>query len=250
MRPTNIVNVGISPVSFSTKQSFLTKISQQPRSTFHYFYILHMKQMQISNPDQSVKNSSFKIFIRRQWDQLSIAKKRLYRAMYCYSSNIDYQNMSKYQLAHKLNIKTPPVSEYLYFRNEYKKKNDQTRPNTQITSFNVVKYNVWKIKRKVSNTQICNTKEYTQMCRECKRIWNKDLNEQQRAIVREKWEKLHHDFENTLKQEKLSLCNSIKHIKNMNYSLEMLSMVQPALPPESQHSNDNNSTNFLIFLKH
>lgn len=129
MKVTLLLKAQLSPVSYTTKKSFQRQLNRTPYTAFQYFFQLEVQKLHnVSKYEDIINhvrgNSNFKRFARNEWDSMSLTKKRLYYASFCQSMNIDVRNVSKVELAKRLEIPIPAMSEYLLFRNKFKVKFD------------------------------------------------------------------------------------------------------------------------------
>ncbi|CAI4051583.1 hypothetical protein SKDZ_15G2610 [Saccharomyces kudriavzevii ZP591] len=129
MKVTLLLKAQLSPVSYTTKKSFQRQLDHLPSTAFQYFFQLEVQKLHNVSKYKDIinyvrGNSNFKRFTRNEWDNMSLTKKRLYYASFCQSMNIDIWNVSKVELAKRLEIRIPAMSEYLFFRNKFKVKFD------------------------------------------------------------------------------------------------------------------------------
>ncbi|CAI4036418.1 hypothetical protein SMKI_15G2620 [Saccharomyces mikatae IFO 1815] len=129
MKVTLLLKAQLSPVSYTTKKSFQRQLNRSPFTAFQYFFQLEVQKLHnVSKYEDIINyargNTNFKRFKRNEWDSMSLTKKRLYYASFCQSMNIDIWKVSKVELAKRLEIPIPVMSEYLLFRNKFKVKFD------------------------------------------------------------------------------------------------------------------------------
>ncbi|EJS41717.1 YOR114W [Saccharomyces arboricola H-6] len=129
MKVTLLLKAQLSSVSYTTRKSFQKQLDRSPYTAFQYFFQLEVQKLHnVSKYDDITSyvrgNSNFKRFTRNEWDNMSLTKKRLYYASFCQSMNIDIWSVSKIELAKRLEIPIPAMSEYLFFRNKFKLKFD------------------------------------------------------------------------------------------------------------------------------
>ncbi|CAI4064198.1 hypothetical protein N7582_002609 [Saccharomyces uvarum] len=129
MKVTLLLKAHLSPVSYTTKKSFQRQLDRSPYTAFQYFFQLEVQKLHNVSKYEDITNylkgnSNFKRFRRNEWDSMSLTKKRLYYASFCQSMSIDVWNVSKVELAKRLEIPIPAMSEYLFFRNKFKLKFD------------------------------------------------------------------------------------------------------------------------------
>lgn len=118
MKATLLLKAQLSPVSYTTKKSFQRQLNRTPYTAFQYFFQLEVQKLHnVSKYEDIINhvrgNSNFKRFARNEWDSMSLTKKRLYYASFCQSMDIDILNVSKIELAKRLEIPIPAMSEYL-----------------------------------------------------------------------------------------------------------------------------------------
>lgn len=158
MKATLLLKAQLSPVSYTTKKSFQRQLNRTPYTAFQYFFQLEVQKLHnVSKYEDIINyvrgNSNFKRFARNEWDTMSLTKKRLYYASFCQSMDIDILNVSKIELAKRLEIPIPAMSEYLLFRNKFKVKFDSHCSSLERKDRKSVPRP--SITRKVATTEIC-----------------------------------------------------------------------------------------------
>ena len=269
MRITNILRAQLCESVYNTKKSFQKQLKRMPSTIFQYYYQLQIKQLHKSYGsnteyilDFAQQNTHFKRYIRDEWDTLSMTKKRLYNALYFHFSQVDYRSINKFELARIMEIPTPAFSEYMLFRNKFKKQYEKIWKENQINpepiSLIVKSSNIQKI---ISRRHHCQsskltvkeqnaskglkeiidfTKRFQEMCKECKHVWNVQVTEEQKSEVRSKWEQQVLEFEELMDREVELLVSNLKKLSQIDPSSQALVTERPV-------TNTTNANRCFIF---
>ncbi|GAV52694.1 hypothetical protein ZYGR_0AG06850 [Zygosaccharomyces rouxii] len=232
MRCTYSLRASLSSTVFTTKKSFERQLDTSPTTAFHYYCQLQH--------DSKINNElQWKKFMRREWELLSLTRKRLYYAFYFHFKGIDYKSLNNFELAKFLEIPTPAASEYMMFRNIFKFKFDNAwldnlkklndlnhkgrlvkkSPITgghRLTVF--IPLNQDQLQSEATNY----TKRYQQMCRECRRVWNEKVTMEQKLIIREKWEQEKQVFNENIRDELDALKINLNRLNQLGLRHEYL----------------------------
>lgn len=225
----------MSSTIFTTRKSFERQLDSSSTTAFHYY-------CQLQHDPRNNNDLQWKRFMRREWEMLSITRKRLYYAFYFHFKGIDYKNLNKFELAKFLEIPTPATSEYMMFRNVFKFKFDNAWLETlkklgelknkgklvkkaSITgghrlTVNYVPFNRNQLEKEATNY----TKRYQQMCKECRRVWNEKVTTEQRSIIREKWENEKQEFDEIIRNEIGALKINLNMLNRLGTSAEIFTL--------------------------
>ncbi|SCU80403.1 LAMI_0B02212g1_1 [Lachancea mirantina] len=205
----------VSKFAVHSKKSF-ERLDRTPQTAFTYYYQLQVQALSKCNAGEEPKNlirgnNSFKQFVRRNWHSLSISKRRLYHALYFRYTRIDYATLNYEQVAKRLEIPIPLNSEYLLFRNgfreSFERKRDAAKVSSGRKSMGAGSSRVIKLLHISHNVgasegqeQII-TKNFQEMCRECKRVWKSQVTDAQKDEIREKVRNARETFESQVEDE-------------------------------------------------
>ncbi|SCW02428.1 LAFE_0F06216g1_1 [Lachancea fermentati] len=209
----------ISLLEVVSKKSF-EKLDRTPPTVFHYYYQLQLKDLhKMSTGDEILefanRNNAFKRHIRKEWDSLSISRKRVYHCLYFHFARINYGKMSYEELAKRLEIPIPVSSEYLLFRNSFKAKFDalweesQKRNRSlegkslQLRSRSFGKFKVTRIYKKDAELEDYNdyNRRFRNMCKECRLMWKEQVTEEQKIEITKKLKDARNNFLNRMDNE-------------------------------------------------
>ncbi|GCF01307.1 hypothetical protein ZYGM_001127 [Zygosaccharomyces mellis] len=211
MRGTNSLRASLSSTIFTTRRSFERQLDTSPTTAFHYY-------CQLQHSQRVNTDLQWKKFMRREWELLSLTKKRLYYAFYFHFKGVDHKGLNKFELAKFLEIPTPAASEYMMFRNTFKYKfdnawlenskklnnlNNKGRlvKRSSITGGHRLTVHIPLNRDKLQSEATNYTKRYQQMCRECRRVWNEKVTVEQKLVIREKWEQEKQAFNDSMHTE-------------------------------------------------
>ncbi|SJM86525.1 uncharacterized protein ZBIST_2904 [Zygosaccharomyces bailii] len=210
MRCTNVIRASLSPNVYLTRRAFDKQLNTLPSTAFHYYCQLQVDHL--TEPDPQLKRH-----IRREWDLLSVTKKRLYYAFYFHFKGINHRKMNKFEFAKFLEIPTPASSEYMLFRNTFKykfemawidnlKRQRTTGRGQVIKHATITGGHRLTVYAQLNNLRLQQeamdyTSRYQQMCRECRRVWKEKVSLKQRIVIRDKWEEQKQIFEERIRNE-------------------------------------------------
>ncbi|SCU95849.1 LANO_0E11606g1_1 [Lachancea nothofagi CBS 11611] len=218
MRPNLVVNASVSRTTFTSRRSF-EKLDTMPSTVFQYYFQLQLKELHHNSPQSEItdfvnKNNSFKRYKRKEWDSLSLTKKRVYHALYFHFTKVNYRRLGHEELARRLELQVPAASEYLLFRNRFKarfdaaweeqRKNDRTGRSHKIqlrsgTSGSLKVSRIFAMRP--AELEFNSTRRFQDMCRECRRAWREGVDDDQRAEIATKLSVERQKFENSVKRE-------------------------------------------------
>ncbi|SCU85407.1 LADA_0D07316g1_1 [Lachancea dasiensis] len=208
----------LSKASFVSRRSF-ERYNAMPSTVFQYFYQLQLKELRHGSSSCDIgslfnKNSSFRRYKRKEWELLSMSKKRLYHALYFHFTKINYRTLSHEELAKRLEIPIPAASEYLLFRNQFKSRFDQVWEERkrekssaclQKAHFRTGSLGLIRVSRRISrnldDAEADLTRRFQDMCRECRRTWRDMVDDEQRAKIADKLGEERKNFEAIMKNE-------------------------------------------------
>lgn len=217
MRPTGVLAAALSRTIFRSRKVFERTLQQNIGTVFGYYYKIQVNKL--GNTESLKYNNTFRRFVRHEWENMSVTKKRLYSAMFFQNNGIQPNQMGHFELARCLGMQTPAASEYLLFRNRFKMKFDQLwekDPNvdlSQVFNRNLIQTKNLRVvlrseKRHRRNTKLLegkNNKDYLQrfkeMCKECRRIWRSEVTDQEKEVVKAQWELTQTEFKNLIQEE-------------------------------------------------
>lgn len=237
-----------SSILVSCKKAFKKSAQKDIGTVFNYYYNMQVKKF--GNTTLMRFNNSFKRYIRSEWDNLSATKKRLYYAMFFEQHNLSPSELTSYELARCLEIEKPAASEYLMFRNRFKSKFDRLwRQNSEVNmklifqsgsiANNYHEFSPGRAKRSIQH--IDPNRDYIlrfkEMCKECRRIWNTKVGEEEKKTIHEHWLNAQQEFKNTLDIE----------IEVIKLNLEKLANAKRV--GKSQAVSDHGNAMTLLMMK-
>lgn len=207
MRCTSSMRASLSASVYLTRRAFEKQLNTSPTTAFHYYCQL----------DHRKHDPQLKRYMRREWEMLSITKKRLYYAFYFHFKNVNYKKMNKFELAKFLEIPTPATSEYMLFRNTFKCKFEiawienirrqriagrgQLIKQSAIAGGHRLSVYTQQDYRQLKEEATNYASRYRQMCKECRRVWTEKVTLKQKIMIRRKWEEQRQIFEERIVQE-------------------------------------------------
>lgn len=249
MRPTPYFTAQLSILNITSRRSF-DKLDRTPSTVFQYYYRLQIKQLHkysqyIDSLESMNQNNPFRRQVRKEWDALSLSKKRVYHALYFHFLKLDFRKLSQEELAKRLEIPVPTSSEYLLFRNKFKSKFDymwekqytgrlEIEVKVRSDTFGKFKITRYATKKKEDLDSITNfTERFQKMCRECKRIWKEKVSEEQKDEIRSKLRENRKKFELQMEKEVEALESLQENLtcildKDTFHSQRMLGVERPA----------------------
>lgn len=256
MHTSRALKARFSQEVYLTKRSFEKQLDNLPNTAFQYYYQTKIKELQEKSSIGRLndtfgfaqQNSAFRRYIRKEWELLSITKRRLYYAFFFHFTGINYRSLNNYELARVMEIPTPAISEYMLFRNKFKNKFDNiwheenlgikrnknailrrnssypliglisSTTNNQITELS-------KAEEEVEMTNL--TRRFREMCRECRNVWSTHISEERKREIRDKWEEQKYEFELQLQHETKILDNNLKKVLKAKFRRKSLCIEKP-----------------------
>ncbi|CEP61862.1 mitochondrial HMG-box protein CIM1 LALA0_S04e02388g [Lachancea lanzarotensis] len=218
MRINCTLHANVSRTAFANRKSF-ERLDTMPTTVFQYYFQLQVKDLHVYSRDADLipwinRNSSFKRYKRKEWDSLSMSKRRIYNALYFRFTGLDYRTLGHEEVARRLEIPIPPISDYLLFRNSFKSQFDplwdeQRKRDLLIRSPKMILRSrfsgVVKSPRfsatysRESDSDL--TKRFQDMCRECRRTWLEKVDSMQKAEIGEKLREQRESFRALMEKE-------------------------------------------------
>ncbi|SCV02972.1 LAME_0H06678g1_1 [Lachancea meyersii CBS 8951] len=218
MQVCHILRANVSRTAFLNRRSF-ERLDTMPATVFQYYYQLQVKNLHFNVPEADLicwinRNSSFRRYKRKEWESLSLSKKRIYHALYFHFTGLSYRTIGHEELARKLEYPIPAASDYLLFRNGFKAKFDllweeqqkhdvmKRTPKLMLRSGSsgLVKKTRF-LAAKAGKTDSDLTRRFHDMCRECRRIWREEVDNIQRTEIAEKLREERRFFEKLMSKE-------------------------------------------------
>ncbi|SCU87880.1 LAFA_0E09406g1_1 [Lachancea sp. 'fantastica'] len=218
MRLNLTLHANVSRTSFVNRKSF-EKLDTMPTTVFQYYFQLQVKDLHIHSPETELihwvsRNSSFKRFKRKEWESLSLSKRRIYNALYFHFTGLNYRTLGHEEVARRLEIPIPPISEYLLFRNKFKSKFDllweeqRNRDLLKRTPKLILRSKSSGAVKSPRFSAACSiesdpdlTIRFHDMCRECRRTWREKVSSLQKAEIGEKLREQRRSFRKLMDKE-------------------------------------------------
>ncbi|KAL3228536.1 Uncharacterized protein RNJ44_02481 [Nakaseomyces bracarensis] len=230
MRPSRILAAGLSEAIFCSKKVFERTLQQGVGTVFGYYYNIQVGKL--GNTESLKYNNTFRRFVRHEWENMSITKRRLYSAMFFQYNGLRPDHMGSYELAKCLGVETPAASEYLLFRNRFKAKFDllwEKDPNvdlSQVFDSNLLQAKNLRVRLKSSRRSWRNAKilegktnpnylqRFKEMCKECRRIWRTEVTDNEKQLVRAQWEQDQAKFKSAIQEEITSIMTNMERFQS------------------------------------
>ncbi|KAM3162779.1 hypothetical protein ACU8KH_03041 [Lachancea thermotolerans] len=219
MRISLSLNAFISPISVASRKSF-EKLDKTPSTVFQYYYQLQLKSLNRSGLPADILepvntgHNSLRRYVRKEWESLSMSKKRVYHALYFHFIKLNYKELAPEEFAKRLELPIPISSEYLLFRNKFKLEFDriwkeQCKKDHHGRSRRIYlrtgSSNLLKASRTIKGTEsgfdYDSTRQFQEMCRQCRKVWREKVTSDQKAQMVEILQKNRQEFKLKLEQE-------------------------------------------------
>ncbi|CUS22844.1 LAQU0S07e01398g1_1 [Lachancea quebecensis] len=228
MRITLRLNAFVSQISVTSRKSF-EKLDKTPSTVFQYYYQLQLKSLYKSGLSAEIleptsnSQSSLRRYVRKEWESLSMSKKRVYHALYFHFIKLNYKELSPEEFAKRLELSIPISSEYLLFRTKFKVEFDKIwkeqykkdhHGRSRRVYLRTAPSNLFKTSRVISGTinsfEYDSTRQFQEMCRQCRKVWRDKVTSDQKAQMAKILQKSRRDFELKLEQE-IKLLDSLQN---------------------------------------